>query len=333
MRRFLISIAISFLFTIIFIIYVLSIFFSKPEITSPVEIKIPRNSSYSYTVNLCSENNLLRPAWLFKLSAKIYGIISGKKIYPGYYIFSPDNTKIRILKSLFSGKRIYTTIVTFPEGIGLKDFARILAQKVKVDSTEFIRLAQKEEFLARFGISAASAEGYLMPNTYELFYKQNADDVLSMLINEQLKLWKQKFAEKEANSKFSKHEILTLASLIEAETSQPDERKRVAGVFCNRLKRNMKLESDPTVQFALGSKRKLSYKDLDYNNPYNTYQFAGLPPGPINCPGAASIEAAIEPEKNNFLYFVAIPGKSGKHNFASNYNQHLANVAKWRSGR
>jgi UPF0755 protein len=129
----------------------------------------------------------------------------------------------------------------------------------------------------------------------------------------------------------TKHDLLTLASIVQTEAAQVDEMPRIAGVYSNRLDRGMKLEADPTVQYALGAKRRLRYRDLDVSSAYNTYAHAGLPPGPIANVGLDAIKASLEPEQHNFMFFVA--DGTGRHRFATTGAQHLRNVALYRAER
>ena len=149
-------------------------------------------------------------------------------------------------------------------------------------------------------------EGYLLPETYQFERNVNVKQIINKLLNEGEKIWNSDNKDKVLSMGYSQYEILTLASIIEAETPNKIEYKKISGVYHNRLKIGMLLQADPTVQYALGSKKKLRRIDLDFNNPYNTYVYAGLPPGPINNPGKGAILAALNPEKHNFLYFVAI---------------------------
>lgn len=128
----------------------------------------------------------------------------------------------------------------------------------------------------------------------------------------------------------SRHQVVTLASIVEAETPVLEERPRVAGVYINRLEKGMLLQADPTVQYALNKFSRLTYSDLNYDSPYNTYRYAGLPPSPINSPSKSSIDAVLNYEKHNFIYFVAKGDGSGLHNFARTYEEHLKNVSLYR---
>ena len=296
-------------------------------------VMIPKQVSVSQCINIMNSNGLLKPNWLFNIVANVYAKFFNAKIHSGAYRFHPHNTNLKLLYAIFSGKQIYTIKVTFPEGISIKDFASRLQKHIEIDSSEFVDLCHNEEYLKDYNIPAKSLEGYLMPNTYEFVWKQSPFEILKILLNTQNEIWEDKFAEKAAQSKKTRHEILTMASIIESEAVLAVERPRIAGVYYNRLKSGMLLQADPTVQYAIGSKRRVLYRDLEINNPYNTYKFKGLPPGPINSPSMNSIEAALEPEKNEFYYFVSTGDGSGHHNFAKNKEQHEVFVNNYRKNR
>lgn len=172
-----------------------------------------------------------------------------------------------------------------------------------------------------------------MPDTYNLYKKQKAQDIIKKLAVIHQLFWDKKCADLQKESSYSKHEILTLASIIEAEASIASERKRISGVYHNRLKRGMKLEADPTVQYAIGKRKRLFYSDLRVDNPYNTYKYSGLPPGPINCPGRESILAALQPEKHAYIFFVAKGDGTGEHVFTTNGMDHAKAVSAYRKQR
>lgn len=286
-------------------------------------VTIEKNSSVSLIVKTFNKYGVLEPDWLFIPLVKIYTELTGSKVQFGKYKFSAENTNLDILKAIFSGKQLSIVRVVFPEGIQLTDFATVAKRKLNLDSSEFIRLCHDDSLIKANKILASSLEGYLMPDTYEFFWEEKPINVINRLLQEHNRVWQANFSEKAKNSKFTKHQILTLASIIEAETSVKSERPRVSGVYYNRLKLNWNLESDPTVQYAIGKRKKLSYSDLEFDSPYNTYLYKGLPPGPINSPSKSSISAALNPENHNFLFFVAVGDKSGVHQFSTNFKQHL----------
>jgi len=304
----------------------------KPlPITKQIDIQIPTRTSIAKATDILAEKKAISSPFVFKWTAKIYAVISGKGLYAGYYRFSAHQSHWQLLRSIFSGKQSFTVNVVFPEGISLTKFASIATKYVGIDSVEFIELATSDSLLRARNIKGKSVEGFLMPNTYNFFWKQPVAEVLDKLLNEQDKMWSEKFAEITKKNNKTRREILTLASIVESETPHADERNRIAGVYFNRIDKNMKLEADPTVQYAIGEQRHLLYRDLEVDSPYNTYKYEGLPPGPINSPGIASIEAAIDPEKHDYLYFVATG--DGDHTFSKTYTQHQKAVELYRLKR
>jgi len=297
-----------------------------------IDIEIPNGATLPVAMKILRKNNAVSYSIIFQQSAKIYSIVTKRKIIAGYYRFSPTATHWDLLMSLFWGKQTVTVNVVYPEGIMLQDFASVSARQIGLDSAEFMRLATSDSLLKARGISGKSVEGYLMPDTYNFFWKQRAAAVPDRLLDTQEKVW-QEYADAASEQKKTRAEILTMASIIEAETPLNDEKKRVAGLYYNRLQKSMKLEADPTVQFAVGNKKRLTYKDLETENPYNTYRFAGLPPGPINSPGKAAVEAAVYPERNDYLFFVAQGDGSGGHTFSKNYADHQRAVQLYRKRR
>jgi len=286
-------------------------------------VTIEKNSSISHIVKTLNKYGIFEPDWLFVPLAKIYMELTGSKVYIGKYRFTPENTNLDILRAMFSGKQLSIVKVVFPEGIQLTDFASIAKRKLNIDSSEFIKLCYDESIIKANQIPSNSIEGYLMPDTYEFFWEEKPINVINRLLQEHHRVWQSNFSEGAKKSGYTKHQILTLASIIEAETRVPDERARVSGVYHNRLRLNWNLESDPTVQYAIGKRKRLTYTDLELKNPYNTYIYKGLPPGPINSPSKSSIFAALNPEQHNYLFFVAVGDDSGAHKFSTNYNQHL----------
>jgi len=303
-------------------------------VSEDVEVRIPYNSTLNGAVEILKDKGMLSSPFFFKWTARIYAKITGSQVSAGTYKFSHKQDHFELIKSLFSGKQSYTARVTFPEGWSLKEYASLIQRVVESDSAEFMRWASNDSLLKARGIEGANVEGYLMPNTYEFFWKESPRRILDKLLNAQQQLWNNSFKSMADAKNQSRHRVLTLASIVEAETPVPSERTRVAGVYENRLLKGMKLDSDPTVQYGLGGiKRRLLYRDLESNSPYNTYKFTGLPPGPINNPGAKSIEAALNPENHRYIYFVAKPNGSGEHIFSENYAQHQRAVADYRRGR
>lgn len=315
-------------------IYVLVYLNSSLPINDTADVYIPPQTSVSRAAALTSNAHIVRQPFLFKVLLRGYCMVSGGTVYAGAYRFSGQHSHWQVLKALLTGKQVFKVKTTFPEGINAYRFASILHKNIGIDSAEFIRLVFSDSVKKHYGIEAPSLEGYLMPETYYFYWKQPAADVLDFLINEQNKLWKERFEQAAIAQGKTRNEILSLASIVEAETPQADERARVAGVYSNRLNKGMKLDADPTVQYALGGiTRRLTYNDLEIESPYNTYRKIGLPPGPINSPGASSIEAALHPESNSYIYFCAKGDGSNRHSFAVTSAEHQVNVLRYRKNR
>jgi UPF0755 protein len=320
------------LIIIIFAAYT-GIFLIKHPFNQETYVRIPPNASTRQVVKIMNEYGALQPASISFLIMRGVILFTASHPHSGTYRFTKYNTNFDIMFSIFTGRQLSVVSVTFPEGITIADFARIAQLKLGVDSANFVKETQNRKYIKQLGIPINSLEGYLMPETYFFYYKAEPSEIVQKLIAQQDKIWKEHF-EQEAEAKgFSRHLVLTLASIIEAETPSKEERSRISGVFYNRLKRGLKLESDPTVQYAIGSKRRLTLRDLNYDSPFNTYLYKGLPPGPINSPSISAIEAALNPERHNYLYFVSIGDGSGKHLFSETFAKHLTNKGKFKKNR
>ena len=268
--------------------------------------------------------NLIRSANAFQAIALIQD--KEKLIKVGEYYISPSMLPAEILQRITSGKTVLHSI-TIPEGYRITEIANLLEEKDLVDKNIFLQQAKNVELLE--GIPTSSLEGYLFPDTYH-FGKRTTE---AAIINKMVKTFKervlkQEFLKRAEDLGFSYHEIITLASLIEKETGKDSERKQISSVFHNRLKKNMLLQTDPTVIYAIdifdGNIRK---RDLNIDSPYNTYRYKGLPPGPIANPGLKSIIAALYPATTSNLYFVS--KQDGSHKFSSTLNEHNRAVQKY----
>ncbi len=320
--------------------YANSKFGYEPDIVRPVTVEIPQNTSVNGVVDIFNDKQMLLPGWFFKLAARAYVEFGGKVLYAGKYTFTPGITNCEVLEKVLSGGKLHTVRVTFPEGINLKEFASILKNKLKLNPNEFLFLAHSDSLLKAYGIKTNSLEtnsletntleGYLFPDTYDFFTKVSVEEVIGRLIAEGNEIWTSENINRAKQLGMSRHEILTLASIIESETSVAGEMERISGVYHNRLRKGWLLQADPTVQYAIGSKRRLSSADLKVNNPYNTYKYAGLPPGPINSPGKSAILAALNPESHSYFYFCAVGDGKGSHNFARSIEGHNVNKARFK---
>lgn len=298
-----------------------------------IKLEIPPNTSITGVIKILNENGIAQPHYLFSAITKIYSKVENRFIYAGHYEFFTGMSNYDVLVKLYSGGRLLTKKVTIPEGLSIEETIEILSKEVKTDKKRLLELAYSDSLLGARNIEAGSLLGYLMPETYEFFVNERPRLVLDKLLDLQENFWTPERNKKVEDLGMTKHEIITMASIVEAETPYKSESKRVAGVYYNRLGVGMLLQADPTVQFSMGEKRRVLYSDLKNPNPYNTYIHAGLPPGPINNPGRSALIAALNPEKHNYYYFVARGDGSLRHNFSKNGEEHLSNVAKYRENR
>jgi len=271
-----------------------------------------------------------------QIAAFLYG--AERKIKAGKYSIPNGQNYFQLIELLIEGVGEAQTLVTIPEGIWQHDLAKLLHEKMHIDAKKFMALSRDKKYLKSLGIKANNLEGYLLPNTYYFYDGSTSDDIIRKLKRAMDKIFERPDVIKAMKKmKMNKHQILTMASIIDGESNKSSEYKRIAGVYYNRLKRGMRLQADPTVQYLKRdrrSKNKVYYKDLEIDSPYNTYKYAGLPPGPINNPGEDAVLAAVFPEHHKYYYFVA--DGTGGHKFARSSKEHQRNVIayrKWRSSQ
>ena len=209
--------------------------------------------------------------------------------------------------------------------------ARAIAGQVMIDSASIVNLLKDPVFLDSIGYTPANVYCMIIPNTYEVYWNISADALISRLVRERDRFWNRERQDKAGSIGLTPQQVTTLASIIEEETAKNDELPIVAGLYMNRLHRNMPLQADPTVVFALGGERpkRVLKVHLEVDSPYNTYKYPGLPPAPIRFVSSRSIDAVLNYSKHNYLYMCAKEDFSGYHNFTSSLSQHNANAARY----
>lgn len=231
--------------------------------------------------------------------------------------------------------RVATTRLTAPEGLSLIDLAELVQSRLGIEPDSVMAAARESPWRAKLAPGGETLEGFLLPETYTLPLPVTARAAVDAMSAGFARSWRSEWDRRLDSLGLSRNELVTLASIVEAEAMEAEERPVIAGVYHNRLRRGMLLQADPTVQYAIQRatgqrKRRLYFKDLEIGSPYNTYQRAGLPPGPINSPGLASIEAALYPADVPWLYFVA--GPDGRHVFSRTLSEHNRAIAAVRRG-
>lgn len=291
---------------------------------------VSKGQTWEQIVEALEQEGIIRSRAMFEFTVTISR--RGKQAHVGRYEFASGISNIDLYNNLRLGRGMVPITVTLREGRRAGAYARVLARSLGVDSAKVMQLVNDEQFARSLGVEASSLEGYLFPDTYFFGWQMEEEDILKRLVQQTFKVFNDSLRERAAAVGLSMHQVLTLASIIEGEAFFDDERARISGVYHNRLRKGMKLEADPTIQFLLSDgPRRILHRDLQIESPYNTYRNYGLPPGPICSPSAASIIAALYPEQHNYYFFVA-DGKGG-HWFATTYSQHLVNVRKFRRER
>jgi UPF0755 protein len=293
-----------------------------------VIVEIPAHQGLLDVGTRFEASGVIRHRAVFAALAVVRG--SARRLKAGEYEVPRGATTLDVLALIESG-RVRQHVVLHPEGASVAEVARVLADERLATAAEVIRVARDTAFLAAHGVPGPSVEGYLFPDTYQFVRGLKVEEMLGRMI-QRLRV---KLVDAEARAKergLTLHQLLTLASIVEREAVAPEERRVIAGVFWNRLKRGMPLQADPTVQYAAGKgRRTLTRADLEVDDPFNTYRYAGLPPGPIASPGLASIEAALDPAPVPYLYFVKLDDR--RHHFSTTVAEHNAAVARYRMNR
>lgn len=288
-------------------------------------IVIPDGATFQQAAVLLAGEQLIRSRSAFVLLGKAQE--ADRKIHPGEYEFNAAMTPAEILGKLLAG-RVVLHSITIPEGYTITQIADVLDERRITNRAEFIRLASDKSFVKTLGISADTAEGYLYPDTYRFARATAAKDVIKAMVEQLGRVMTPEWQARANDIHLTIQEVLTLASMIEKETSVGDERPHISAVFHNRLKKHIPLQSDPTVIYGLSNfDGNLRKKDLSHPSPYNTYRWAGLPPGPIANPGVQSIRAALYPVPSANLYFVS--KNDGTHQFSATLIEHNKAVEKY----
>jgi len=282
-------------------------------------ISISKGMSLNSVINLLHENNLIVNKNVLKAKILIRGLAS--KVPTGTFLIEGKVSDAILIDSIFNKGPIKLKL-TIPEGTSAKKIFESINLLLKTDH-RFDNLFTKKNILNKYNISGSSLEGYLYPNTYFFFNDTSPADIVDTLVSQFWIEFDQKLLNRANELGLSVHEVVTLASIIEGEAMLDSERSTISSVYHNRLKINMKLQADPTIQYIIeGPPKTLSTRDLRIKSPYNTYQKYGLPPGPINNPGIQSIKAALYPLETDYLFFVA--QGDGSHKFTTNERDHEA---------
>jgi UPF0755 protein len=293
-------------------------------------VDVPQGTGPRTLATLLAQNGVVKDSDL--LYAYLRREKLGPKLKAGQYEFKGPLTPIQVIDKIASGLvKVYW--FTVPEGLRVDEILPILAHsELHLDPQKLRRISEDKAFLSRMKVPADSIEGFLFPDTYSFSRGYDEEAVLSKMVSRTLEEYRKADAQRKKGNGLDLLRTITLASIIEKETSAPDERPRISCVFHNRLRLRMRLGADPTVLYAMKLLRRefvknITSKDLVTEHPYNTYTTLGLPPGPIANPGAASIQAALNPIDCTDLYFVS--RNDGTHVFCPDLRCHNEAVERW----
>jgi UPF0755 protein len=289
------------------------------------KVRIHRGSGFLRIVNELDRSGAVLFRWPVLVAGTAYPSLH--RIKPGRYTIPPGLSTYQLLQFLHASPQDEVRLM-IPNGVEQSRIAGIVAANLDIDSAAFMAATRDPRLLFSLGIRASSTEGYLFPGTYNFPWSSTPNEVISFLVGRFRSYCADSIGNADAG--MGEHRLLTLASIVEAETPLDGEKPLIASVYLNRLKKKMRLQADPTVQFAIpGPARRLYYKDLEIESPYNTYRHAGMPPGPICNPGAPAIMAVLRPASTGYLYFVA-NGRGG-HTFAPTLEAHARNIRNYRA--
>lgn len=291
---------------------------------APVIIVVPKGAGVRQIASILAEHGLVRGELPFLVLVRL--VKTGAAMQAGEYSIARGLKPEQVLEVLTRGEVLQHRL-TIPEGLTLKQIGQLFAEAGWVDLDHFVAMAKDPGYAAKLGLEALNLEGYLFPDTYTLVREEkNAAFILSIMVKRFFTVWEELAAD--AENTLSRHQVVTMASIVEKETGAARERPLIAGVFLNRLQQGMRLQSDPTVIYGVDSYNgNITRKDLRRKTPYNTYVIKGLPPGPICNPGREAIGAVLRPEKTRALYFVS--RNDGTHVFSNSLAEHNRAVRKY----
>jgi UPF0755 protein len=286
---------------------------------------IPEGASYEQVMDTLRANLEIK-------NIKVLRWVAEKKKYPslvkpGKYVISKPLSSNDLINILRGGRQMPVRI-TFNNVRTLNELAGKIGGQIEADSAEIMEFFSDPDNYTSDGFSRETVLSVFIPDTYEFYWNTSPRKLYGRMLREYGRFWDKERIKKSEEIGLSPQEVSTLASIVDEEVTKNDEKPRIAGVYLNRLRQGIPLQADPTVRFAINnfSVNRILYKHLETDSPYNTYKYSGLPPGPIACPSKSGIDAVLNAEKHNYLYFAARPDFSGYHNFAATLSEHNKNA-------
>jgi UPF0755 protein len=295
----------------------------------PLVVEVPAHEGVLGIATRLASGGVIRDRYAFVALTILRGHL--RHLKAGEYEIPRDSSMLAVVDLLASG-RVRQHVVLHPEGATVAELARALEGDRLARAEDVLRAASDDHLRRSLGVSGPSLEGYLFPDTYQFVRGMSVEEMLGRMVQRLRTKLTPEILERARARDLDVHQLLTLASIIEREAVDPGEQRLISAVFWNRLRLDMPLQADPTVQYAVAKERRaLTRDDLATDHPYNTYARRGLPPGPIASPGLGAIEAVLDPAPVKYLYFVARDDR--QHHFSTTVAEHNAAVARYRLSR
>lgn len=291
---------------------------------------VPTGATFEVVLDSLKKKEALGDIVSFAFVARLVGYRDNVK--PGRYLLKKNSTNLDLIKRLKRGGQEPVNL-TFNNIRTLPEFAAKISDKMEFDSVALMKLLTNKEFIGKLGYDENTIMSMFIPNTYQLYWTVKPEEFIERMKNENERFWNETRRKKAKSIGLTPVQVITVASIVEAETNQDKEKTTIAGVYMNRYKSGMKLQADPTVKFAIGdfSLKRINSSHTAFDSPYNTYKNIGLPPGPINLPSIVSIDAVLDYEKHKYLYFCASADAIGFHDFAETFEGHRKNAKEYQA--
>jgi UPF0755 protein len=292
------------------------------------DLIIPTDSDFDDVIQILYTEKLIQDTTFFRIVAERKNLPNF--IYPGKYLIISGMSMNELINMIRSGQQEVVRL-TFNNVRTKEELAGLIGAQIELDSLKILQIFRDQAIMQRFGSDTANFYARLLPNTYFVYWNLDQEEFLQLIEREHNAFWNIERKQKANAIKLSPEQVVSLAAIVEEETTKKDEMKTIAGVYINRLERGMPLQADPTIKFALQNflKRRITRSDLQTESPYNTYMNAGLPPGPIRIPSPETVDAVLNYDKHPYLFFCAREDFSGYHHFAKTNFQHAINASKY----
>lgn len=291
---------------------------------------VPSDIDFQGLQQLLKDNNLVKHPLFYDFLLKKMNVANN--VYGGRYVLPKGMSMYNLFKKLRGGMQDPVDLVI--NNINFKsDLAAKVGEQLEIDSAEFYQFLHSQSTLIKLDCSEDELMTFFIVNTYEVYWNISKEGLLDRMINEHYAFWTSKRVGQAVDLELTPTQVYVIASIVEKEYKHPEEQQRIAGVYINRINKNMKLQADPTVKFALGdlSIKRISKLQTEYDHPYNTYFNYGLPPGPIAMPETSTIDAVLNAEQHDYIYFCAREDLSGYHVFNTTYSAHLKAAKKYQA--